>query len=399
MCYFFFSLENCDLDEDFIAGAVGDEESFQHFLEDVVNDCNVPADDILLRLLDDGHSEPRPAAIEVRTSSRSSTFTPLGQCLFSSAGSTETRLCASVSVSTPFTPIFKTGRSVASVFQTGRQEVSTFQSSPSFVLPATELKSPLSSPSVQASSFPTLEKHSCDRSDGTSWFKDSSCLPLSAADFHGMCDLTDAAAVPTSPLSSDDASTDARVALATEVRVSREDNPTWQEYCSDCISVSLSHRITNGTCLLCSAAKQTRGTVPLTTTDEINNNVISDSLSGEVATFEKLATSCSGKRKSTSTIEADFTQVPSEDCPKRAKLHSDNESVFSADDLESFWNGNDVEDRALVESALDNGDTIGDLDKGIFSKMAGREILDFFALSSSNMPSDSLSLMMEARFM
>ena len=83
---FLFPPDNCDVDPVFLAEA---KPAFQQFLDDVMNSSDVP-DDVMFFNVDD-----RDCRVPTKSSS-CLTGAPSGPCLFTCAGSTETRLSTSV---------------------------------------------------------------------------------------------------------------------------------------------------------------------------------------------------------------------------------------------------------------------------------------------------------------
>lgn len=230
-------IENCELDAKFIESAANDTANFQHFLDDVFNDCDVPADDIVLGLLTDSTCQHVPT----KSSCLHVLPTP-GVSLFSCArGSTETRLCTSV-----FSPASSPGwvfGSKSAPLSSSRNIHSLTSCSSSTISSSSAYKTSPTLVTCDAMSYSDnvlSEEKIKDLLDWWSSGNNCSSISLAEAAKEVGGGLTDSC--PTSPLylSSEDKSDLLR--------------PQDNLYCNSCSSVSVSHQIQNGVCLHCSAA-------------------------------------------------------------------------------------------------------------------------------------------------
>lgn len=235
--------ETCELDADFLKEAVNDKESFQHFLDDVINDYDVPADDIVLGLLDESVNGHRVSA--------KSPYQPapsLNSCIFSTAGSTETKLCSSVSSSFPMTTCSSQWMKQADLFRTTFAVAAT-----TFAVAATTtvtLSSTTVLPSSSSSSTFTMSSTTERKSDVKDSrldedIDDTSMTVCLSADDDDRFDWSVGSSL---------------VPDAADLKATIDDNNNvfaaeQKEVCGDCLSVSVSHQISNGVCLLCSAAR------------------------------------------------------------------------------------------------------------------------------------------------
>ncbi|KAK7491599.1 hypothetical protein BaRGS_00017238 [Batillaria attramentaria] len=236
--------ENCELDTKFIESATRDTANFQHFLDDVINDADVPADDILLGLLDDSSTQHVPT----KSSSLHALSTPGGSLFSCARGSTETRLCSSV-------PLLAS--SPGFVFSTasppGGQSGLQSQTSPI----------PASSGLLTSSSCLPIVTSSLSSLSQAASLADVMSYTDSVLSEDKIKDLLDWLAVGNSCSSLTDTALElgghggssALEASPIEEKcdLGRQVQP---EYCNSCSSVSVSHQIENGVCLLCSAAKR-----------------------------------------------------------------------------------------------------------------------------------------------
>lgn len=426
-------IENCELDAKFIESAANDTANFQHFLDDVFNDCDVPSDDIVLGLLTDSTCQHVPT----KSSCLHVLPTP-GVSLFSCArGSTETRLCTSVvsPASSPGTSVFSSpASSPAWVFGSKSAPLSSARNTHSL----TSCSSSTISSSSAYQTSPTLV--TCDAmsySDSVLseekikdlldwWSSGNNCSSISLAEaakeVGGV--LTDSC--PTSPLylSSEDKSDLLR--------------PQDNLYCNSCSSVSVSHQIQNGVCLHCSAAAKRK-----TDTDKslMGHSLAFSGLlvSPRTPVAEKCVDDCdsaistitprspkavTGKRKSVCDDESDSNKA---DGCKRARFDSDitdfdlsclgeveeiqnatGDQTHPADHDNNNNNDNTAankdsdtpvkldsssvfEDASLSgESALVLGIAVMDTDSHL-SKMGSGDMMAFLSQLSSGIPSDSRS--------
>lgn len=414
-------IENCELDAKFIESAANDTANFQHFLDDVFNDCDVPADDIVLGLLTDSTCQHVPT----KSSCLHVLPTP-GVSLFSCArGSTETRLCTSVFSPAP-SPGWVFGSKSAPLSSSRNTHSLTSCSSLTISLSSAFQTSPtlVTCDAMSYSDSVLSEEKIKDLLDW--WSSGNNCSSISLADAGkevggGLTDLC-----PTSPLylSSEDKSDLLR--------------PQDNLYCNSCSSVSVSHQIQNGVCLHCSAAAKRK-----TDTDKsLMGHSLAFSgllLSSRTPVAEKCVDDCdsaistitprspkavTGKRKSVCDDEGDSNKA---DGCKRARFDSDitdfdlsclgevegiqnatGDQTHPADHDNNNNNDNTAankdshtpvkldssslfEDASLSgESALVLGISVMDTDSHL-SKMGSGDMMAFLSQLSSGIPSDSRS--------